>query len=438
MKNNQNNTSAASAGRMSKKTVALLLAFTLLLGTAIGGAVAYLMDTTEPVVNTFTYGNIDIDLTETEGGNNHEFKMMPGITIAKDPVVTVKAGSEDNWLYVKLDESENFDAFMTYTMADGWTQLEGYDNIWYREFDAKDAESADKTYSVLKDNQVQVKSTVTKEMFDGLEDAPLPTLTVTAYAVQRDENQSALKTAVQAWLAIPTQASTAEDVQNAVADTNNTDAATTITLADDIQGGSGLVLTANGTDSNLTMDFNGNTYTVTNAVGSAGTKSQAAHFEKGSTVLLKDGTLTKVGNDVKMLVQNYADMTIDNMKLDGADADYVLSCNYGNTLITGNTDITAASGKVAIDVMHWVGSYDEGVTVTIDEHMTGTVDGKICVYRYENEQEYYENCPLAKLIIKGGTFKNTGLTLEQFSAFVASGYKAVETETGVYKVEKAN
>lgn len=438
MKNNQKNTSAVSAGRMSKKTVALLLAFTLLLGTAIGGAVAYLMDKTDPVVNTFTYGNIDIELDETEGGENHEFKMMPGVVIAKDPVVTVKEGSEDNWLYVKLDESENFDAFMTYEMADGWTQLDGYDNIWYREVNASDTESKDVAYSVLKDDQVQVKTTVTKELFDALGEN-YPTLTVTAYAVQRDATQSALETAEKAWLAIPAQASTAEDVRTAVADINNTDAAATITLENDIEDGSGLVLNANGTDSNLTMDFNEKTYTVTNAVGSSGTESQAAHFEKGSTVLLKDGTLTKAGNNVKMLVQNYADLTIDNMELNGADADYVLSCNYGNTLITGNTNITAASGKVAIDVMHWVNdSYKDGVTVTIDEHMSGTVDGAICVYKYESGQEDYENCPLAKLIIKGGTFKNTGLTLEQFRAFVANGYEVSETENGVYTVSKAN
>jgi len=164
---------------------------------------------------------------------------------------------------------------------------------------------------------------------------------------------------------------------------------------------------------------------------------------KGSEVLLKNGTYKAESSSVQVLIQNYSNLTLEDVTLDGTSGGnvrYVLSCNYGNTLITGKTDITAKDGQVALDVMHWVGSYDEGVTVIIDENMIGTVDGKICVYKYENSQENYDDCPLAKLIIKGGTFKNTGLTLEQFRAFVANGYLATETETetGVYKVEKAN
>ena len=49
------------------KALALVLAVVLLVGAAIGGTVAWLTDKTGDVVNTFTVGNIDIELAESTG-----------------------------------------------------------------------------------------------------------------------------------------------------------------------------------------------------------------------------------------------------------------------------------------------------------------------------------------------------------------------------------
>lgn len=73
----------------------------LVVGCAVGGTIAWLTATTEPVVNTFTYGKIKIELTETTGT---EYKIIPGVNISKDPKVTVKADSEACWLFVKVAE----------------------------------------------------------------------------------------------------------------------------------------------------------------------------------------------------------------------------------------------------------------------------------------------------------------------------------------------
>lgn len=75
---------------MKKKTFIIALCLALVVAFAAGGAIAWLTATTGTVTNTFTVGNIDIDLTET----TTDYKMVPGNTIAKDPKVTVKAGSE--------------------------------------------------------------------------------------------------------------------------------------------------------------------------------------------------------------------------------------------------------------------------------------------------------------------------------------------------------
>lgn len=161
---------------MKKKIAISIVAVALVLCCAIGGTLAWLTDKTGPVTNTFTVGNINIDLTETTSN----YKMVPGNTIAKDPKVTVEAGSEACWLFVKVTKSGNFDQFLTYAMADGWTQYEGTTDVWYREVAAS---NANQEFEVLKDSKVTVKGTVTKEMMTS-SDFTNPTLTFKAAAVQ--------------------------------------------------------------------------------------------------------------------------------------------------------------------------------------------------------------------------------------------------------------
>ena len=76
-------------------------------------------------------------------------------------------------------------------MADGWTPLEGVENVYYRSVTASDA---DRTFGVIADDEVTVKGDVTKEMLNNLNEDTNPTLTFTAYAVQ-SENMADAATA---------------------------------------------------------------------------------------------------------------------------------------------------------------------------------------------------------------------------------------------------
>ena len=180
--------------------MAMLAACMLVLSGAAGGTVAWLIGESKPVVNTFTYGNIAVSISESDTGDGDDnpytnrYHMTPGATIIKDPVVTIAAGSEDAWLFVKMDQSAHFGDFMTYQIADGWTPLEDVPCVWYRE--AKSAD-IDQHYGVLLDNAVQVRPEVTSAMLGAMTSSP--TLTVTAYAVQRQE----IPTALDAWSLIP-------------------------------------------------------------------------------------------------------------------------------------------------------------------------------------------------------------------------------------------
>ena len=180
------------------KIILLFLAFALVFGVAVGGTIAWLMASSETVVNTFTYGNIDIVLEETdtekdsdEDPNTNTYEMFPGRTISKDPCVIVRAENEACWLFVQITESPNFGDFMTYDVADGWTSLTDDDGVtvpgvWYMEVE-EDRDSQDKPVAVLKNDEVTVKEEVTKEMLHDLsESGDYPTLTFVAYAVQRE------------------------------------------------------------------------------------------------------------------------------------------------------------------------------------------------------------------------------------------------------------
>ena len=67
---------------VSSRAFIALLALVLVIGCVAGGTVAWLVAKTDPVVNTFTYGNINIALAETTGTN---YKVIPGTVIDEGP-----------------------------------------------------------------------------------------------------------------------------------------------------------------------------------------------------------------------------------------------------------------------------------------------------------------------------------------------------------------
>lgn len=185
---------------MKKKVLVPAIALVLVLCCAVGGTLAWLTAQTEPIQNVFTVGNVDIDLTESP---DLDLKMVPGRTITKDPVATVKADSEDCYLFVQVDKSANFDDFMTFKIADGWSELPTVSDVYYR---VVNNSAEDQPFGVLLDDQVTVKDTVTQEMMDAIIDNPetAPTLTFTAYGIQQYKDNNTPFTPEEAWAAVST------------------------------------------------------------------------------------------------------------------------------------------------------------------------------------------------------------------------------------------
>lgn len=195
--------------------------------------------------------------------------------------------------------------------------------------------------------------------------------------------------------------------------------------------GIGIFNTKNPTIKNLTIDFNGNKYTFTESpVGSPGTVNQTVHLEKDRTVTLKNGTLdvAQGSNVFKMGIQNYCDLTLDNMVVDGTNLSgdgpyYTMSNNYGDITINNST-IIAKKGGVAFDVYYGMSdSYKEGVSVTVNNSI---ITGKI-------EVTVDDNATLAagakhQLTLTGGTLTG-GLRAEQGAQLYNEGTTVISDVT---------
>ncbi len=221
---------------------------------------------------------------------------------------------------------------------------------------------------------------------------------------------------------------------------NVTDGAT-ITLQKDIINAEGMAVAS---EKNFTVDFAGHTYTLNKpGAGSTGTETSGFQLLKNSTITFKNGTINisednltrhPDGRNIKRIIQNYAELTLEDMTIDGTNqyggASYIMSFNNQPVRIIGNTNVIAAKGKVAFDVDGYWGSYDR-CQVTIDT--TGTIVGNIEVGQgiltinnanvvggivFCNSCGEVQSEQIARMSITGGTFTSDP------SAYLAEGYVA--------------
>ena len=215
-------------------------------------------------------------------------------------------------------------------------------------------------------------------------------------------------------------------VDDAVAESN-----TVITLSKTTEGPGVKVPSGR----NITFDLGGYTYTFTDSlVGSSGTETNGFQLLKDSTITIQDGTI-KAGSSAKIMLQNYADLTLNNVTLDARGSEncqYVSSNNYGTVNITGSTSIYAAEGQAAFDVYYWPkDGYDE-VSVTVNT--TGTISGRI-EYGGDGSNGIAQN---AKLYLKNGTFDFDEIKIGNLGSDSPSSVeaKSIVVSGGVYP--KAN
>ena len=192
------------------KSIILTSAVVIVLVGIVGTTIAWLASNANLLTNTFTYGDIKISLIESdtsdgdEDENTNSYDMTPGNEINKDTVVKVDAGSEDCWLFIKLIKENDFDKYMTYSVESTWTNLNGYQDVYYIKVNKSDKEQ---TFNVMKDNIIKVKEELTHADLINITESTYPKLEIKAYAVQRNENTEDINTPEKAWELAHSQAS---------------------------------------------------------------------------------------------------------------------------------------------------------------------------------------------------------------------------------------
>lgn len=201
-----------------KKSIALVMMAVLLVAASVMGTLAYLTSHDE-VVNTFTVGKVAIKLDEAKANIDgslvadaarvkaNNYKLLPGHTYNKDPMVTVLAGSEPSYIKmtVTFSKANELDAIFAPTGADLISIFKGYDAAnWINKGNTKDATANTRTYEfwykepvgapdgdVALDalfDSITVPGNITQEQLATIEGM---TITVNAYAIQADGSDTA-------------------------------------------------------------------------------------------------------------------------------------------------------------------------------------------------------------------------------------------------------
>lgn len=212
---------------MKKKILVACLCVALAVLTIAGTTLAYLTSQ-DTVVNTFTVGNVQIKLDEAKANTDgslydngatrvdaNTYKLIPGHTYKKDPMVTVLKGSESSYIKmtVTFSKAAELDAIFNPNGADMTSIFNGYDSTnWIYKGNTKDTTANTRTYefwyketvAASTDNvaldalfdSITVPGTITNTQLATIADM---TITVNAYAIQAD----GFATADAAWAAYP-------------------------------------------------------------------------------------------------------------------------------------------------------------------------------------------------------------------------------------------
>lgn len=184
-----------------------------------------------------------------------------------------------------------------------------------------------------------------------------------------------------------------------------------IKLLQNVTNGDGVLIPEG--NKTITIDFDKKEYNVTQNFAETGHNNKLAFkFGKGNTITLKGLGIIKT-TEADKFIENYCNLTLDSITLDCSNhaVEYVLSCNYGETLITGSTNISnlvytdgtyiCSSGNTALSICNsFSGSYKEGVSVTFDKDFTGKVTGYIG-FELDKTNEYDGTKYKHSLIIEG-------------------------------------
>lgn len=229
----------------------------------------------------------------------------------------------------------------------------------------------------------------------------------------------------------------------------------TVKLLADVNG-DGIAIAPNTFKTGLTVDFGGHTYTVGGLlVGSSGTASNGFQLNAGNRITFKNGAIVGAtatagaGTDWKgapaILIQNYCDLTLEQMTVKGGDETcYTLSNNNGEIVIDGSTIVAGKGtkyGPFAFDVCRYASYPSVHVTVKGASVIEGNVEISGTIGDNQSRQLDIEGVTFkgafkvvnqpANIAISGGTFSS-----EVPPEYCAAGFIPAANGDGTFGVKE--
>ena len=191
----------------------------------------------------------------------------------------------------------------------------------------------------------------------------------------------------------------------------------------------------------ITIDFGGFTYSVGDpAVGSTGTETLAVQLLAGNNITFQNGTLDVYSGatcNIYRLIQNYSNLTLTNMTLDGTNITYsnpvyawtLTTCN-GTVTLGENTHIIAKEGGSALYVCAAsYNAYPNGTQVTMGNNVT--IDGNI-QYGKWTATSTITDASATTLTITGGTVNGEFILNTTGEDLAAAANATINVSGGVF------
>lgn len=398
-----------------------------------GGTFAYLQSQTNDVKNEFKTEQVTVEISETPV----DYDIIPGTEQGKDPKLTVK-NTVESFLFVKV--TDNTYGLVTYTIAEGWNKLDGYDDVYYRKIDAAldDAgQAVPQDFYILKDNKVSYdKSLVNEDMLD--ENGELRTdvaLSFEGFAIQArpflgDYTDTVSQAAKFAYTqTTPVKAANINDIKNAINAASRGDTVN-IVLTDDITTteqidvrNKNLDLIIDGNGHTMTADVDANTSFIyadkgIKIINTTLDVNDTAHalYSTAGTVGLTDVTVNLHGENIydtpwPILLYGGGSATLTNCTVNGNYQPVSEGGRYswadvwagdGRTLTING----GSYGSIFVNASNGAGILSAGTIIVND----GTI-GKLMLETEKNKYQEGEYAPKtayksAILIQNGGTITN--------------------------------
>lgn len=339
--------------------VAVSLAAMMLIG---GGTFAYLKDNADPITNNFNTNLVTVSLDETTGT---DYDIIPGTEQAKDPKVSV-TNTVDAYVFVTITDAT--DGLVGFQIADGWTKLDGYDNVYYREVPA----NVDvKEFSILKGDKVTYDKAI--ENSDMMENGDLKAgvaLTFDASAIQKAPFASAAEAyAAKDSVVIKSDA----DLEAAI------EAGKSVVLADDVA----IDYTKLNNSEDVDVNLNNKTLTVT--------AKKDIVVGEGETFKLENGTVNFVDGPAyssALTVAESGEVTISNVEMNMGKQSILVKENTDDAVlnivdsnitanpycISTNAAVNSTGSDVVINVKNSVLTTTESDSTAILFNIPGTLN----------------------------------------------------------------